>query len=183
VGPRPVVGLSYCNRVGVMARLHTIDIGGLVAGGRQLMLVDDVVPIEAFEGIVFPDRARVHLELRYADQMLVVEGGIDARAASVCDSCLENVEREIHVDVDERLDPTMGREDDPFGESNVVTGSRLDVADLAQQLVLSLLPMGLRCSDGCKGLCGVCGANRNAGACSCDNGDSRGKSKMEDAAQ
>ena len=76
-----------------------------------------------------------------------------------------------------------GGEDDPFGESNVLTGSRLDVADLAQQVVLSVLPMGLRCSDDCKGLCGTCGANRNASACSCDNGDTRGKSKMENTAQ
>ena len=49
-----------------------------------------------------------------------------------------------------------------------MTGDRLDVADLAQQLVLSVLADGLRCSDDCKGLCAVCGANRNAGACSCE---------------
>ena len=38
------------------------------------MLVEDEVPIEAFEGIAFPDPARVRLELRYADRMLVVGG-------------------------------------------------------------------------------------------------------------
>ncbi len=89
----------------------------------------------------------------------------------------------VHVDVDERLDPWNDGEDDPFGDGNVMAGSRLDVADLAQQLVLSVLPMGLRCSDDCKGLCGTCGANRNASACSCENGDTRGKSKMENTAQ
>ena len=52
---------------------------------------------------------------------------------------------QVHVDVDERLDPTKGRDEDPFGESNVLTGQRLDVADLAQQIVLSVLPLGLRC--------------------------------------
>ena len=166
-----------------MARSYKVDIAGLLAGGRQLMLVDDEVPIEPFEGVAFPEPARVHLELRCADRMLVLDGSVEARAQGPCDSCLEIVEREIHIDVDERLDPTLGREEEPFGESNVLTGSRLDVADLAQQIVLSFLPMGLRCSDGCKGLCGVCGANMNASRCSCDNGDSSGKSKMEDAAQ
>ena len=166
-----------------MARSYKVDIGGLLTGGRQLMLVDDEVPIEPFEGVVFPEPARVHLELRCADRMLVLDGSVEARAQGQCDSCLEIVEREIYVDVDERLDPTLGREEEPFGESNVLTGSRLDVADLAQQIVLSFLPMGLRCSDDCKGLCGVCGANMNASRCSCDNGDSSGKSKMEDAAQ
>ena len=108
---------------------------------------------------------------------------VDVRAHGECDSCLDDVDREVHVDVDERFDPSLTRDDDPFGESNVMTGDRLDVADFVQQLVLSMLPMGLRCSDDCKGLCAVCGANKNAGACSCDNGDIRGKSKMENTAQ
>ncbi len=166
-----------------MARSHQVDVGGLLAGGHQRMLVEDEVPIEAFEGIAFPDPARVRLELRYADRMLVVAGTVDAHAAGECDSCLEPVERDVHVDVDERLDPWSGGEEDPFGDGNVMTGSRLDVADLAQQLVLSVLPMGLRCRDDCKGLCGTCGANRNASACSCENGETRGQSKMENTAQ
>ncbi|HTU81717.1 MAG TPA: DUF177 domain-containing protein [Candidatus Acidoferrales bacterium] len=147
------------------------------------MLVDDEVPLEAFEGITFPEPARVHLELRCADRMLAIRGSVDVRCHGECDRCLEDVDREIHADVDERLDPSAGRDADPFGESNVLTGDRLDVADLAQQVVLSRLPMGVRCSDDCKGLCGACGANLNAGLCSCDNGESRGKSKVEDAAQ
>jgi uncharacterized metal-binding protein YceD (DUF177 family) len=149
-----------------MDRSHKVDIGGLLGGGRQLLLVDDEVPIEPFEGISFLE-----------------SGAIDAVARGQCVSCLEDIERDVHVEVDERLDPMAGRDEDPFGESNVLTGARLDVADLAQQNVLSVLPMGLRCMEECRGLCGTCGANLNAGECSCTNGDSRGKSKMEDASQ
>jgi uncharacterized metal-binding protein YceD (DUF177 family) len=177
-----VAGPSYCTLT-IMAGSHKIDIAGLLAGGRQLLLVDDEVPIEAFEGIVFPEPARVRLEVRQADRMLVVAGSVDVLASGRCDSCLEDVEQRIAVDVDERFDPGSGREEDPFGESNVLTGGRLDVADLTQQLVLSVLPMGLRCGDTCKGLCGTCGGNKNAGECSCENGDIGGQSKMEDAAQ
>ena len=150
-----------------MDRSHKVDISGLLAGSRQLMVVDDEVPIEPFEGIVFPEPVRVQLELRQADRMLAVEGSVDARVHGQCDACLEDVDLQIHVDVDERLDPSHGRDVDPFGESNVLTGDRLDVADLAQQSVLSALPMGLRCSHDCRGLCAACGANRNAGECSC----------------
>jgi uncharacterized metal-binding protein YceD (DUF177 family) len=135
-----------------MAQTHKVDISGLLAGGRQLMLVEDEVPIEEFEGISFPQPAKVHLELRYADRLLHIVGSVDARARGACDGCLEDVDRQVHADVDERIDPQTGRDDDPFGESNVLTGSRLDVADLAQQLVLSELPMGLRCSENCAGI-------------------------------
>lgn len=163
-----MVGPSYCDRIGIMARSHKIDIGGLLAGGRQQMLVDDEVAIEPFEGITFPQPARVHLRLRYVDRMLATEGSVDARVRGPCDLCLEDVDREIHVELDERFDPHVGRDEDPFGESNVLTGDRLDVADLAQQVVLSILPMGLRCGDECRGLCVECGANRNTSPCECE---------------
>ena len=150
-----------------MERSHKVDISGLLAGSRQLMVIADEVPVEPFEGLVFPEPVRVELELRQADRMLVVEGAVEARVHGQCDACLEDVDLQMHVDVDERLDPTQGRDVSPFGESNVLTGDRLDVADLAQQSLLSVLPMGLRCGPGCQGLCAVCGANRNAGECSC----------------
>jgi uncharacterized protein len=152
----------------IMDRSHRVDISGLLAGSRQLMVLADEVPIEPFEGIVFPEPVRVHLELRQADRMLVVEGTVDARLHGQCDACLEDVDLQVHVEVDERLDPAWGRDVDPFGESNVLTGERLDVADLAQQAVLSSLPMGLRCGPQCRGLCAACGANRNTGECTCE---------------
>lgn len=116
------------------------------------MQVEDDVPIEPFEGITFEHPAQVRLELRSLEGWLQVEGTIDARATGACDVCLEPVGFDVHVDVDERLDPSAGRDADPFGESNVLTGTRLDVADLAQQVVLSVLPMGVRCGPQCPGL-------------------------------
>jgi uncharacterized protein len=151
-----------------MDRSHKVDISGLLAGSRQVMLVADEVPVEPFEGIEFPDPVRVRLALRQADRMLAVEGTVDARVHGQCDACLEDVDLRVHVDLDERLDPAHGRDVDPFGESNVLTAGRLDVADLAQQSIVSALPMGLRCRPDCHGLCAVCGANRNTGECSCD---------------
>ena len=150
-----------------MASSHNIDIAGLLAGSRQVLLVEDAVAIEAFEGIVFPQPARVRLELRQANRMLVIRGSVEIRAHGECDVCLDGVDRTICVDVAERVDPGTDRGHDPLGENNVISGTRLDIADLAQQLVLSALPLGLRCSPECKGLCDTCGTNKNTGECSC----------------
>jgi uncharacterized protein len=152
-----------------MERSHKVDVSGILAGGRQLMLVEDEVPLEPFEGLVFPQPVRVRLELRRGDRMLVVEGSLEADISGLCDACLAAVHLEMRLEVDERLDPSHGRDVDPYGESNVLTGDRLDVADLAQQSVLSALPMGLRCSAECRGLCPTCGANRNTSECSCES--------------
>ena len=166
-----------------MTRSHKVDISGLIAGGRQVLLLDDQVPVESFEGLEFPEPANVHLEMRYVDRLLHIEGTIDASIHGECDTCLENFDLDVQVDVDERLDPNADRDEDPFGEGNVLVGDRLDVGDLAQQLLLSELPMGFRCSEDCKGLCGTCGTNLNTGSCACNNGDESGKPKVEDAAQ
>lgn len=130
-----------------MVRGHTVDFSGLLAGGGRSIDVADEVPIEAFEGIRFEQPAKVRLELRYAQGWLETRGSIDARATGGCDVCLEPVEFDVHVDVDERFDPNVGREAEPFGESNVIVGGRIDVEDLARQVVLSALPMGVRCGQ------------------------------------
>jgi uncharacterized protein len=149
-----------------MVRGHSVDITGLLSGSHQVMQVEDEVPIDSFEGIVFGRPARVRLRLRPADGDLEVRGSVDAHAVGVCDACLAPIEFDVQGNVDERLDLSPGGSADPFGDSNVLVGDRLDVADLAQQVVLSALPMGVRCSTECKGLCPACGADLNAGACS-----------------
>jgi uncharacterized protein len=155
-------------------RSHIVDVGALLAGSGREIAVDDEVALEPFEGFDFPRPASVHLEVRYADRLLAVRGRISVEAHGWCDRCLEEVTSPLGIDVDERLDPEAGREVDPFGESNVLTGHRLDVADLAQQLVLSILPLGVRCKEDCLGLCPICGANLNTSGCSCDDGEIRG---------
>ncbi|HEY1680179.1 MAG TPA: DUF177 domain-containing protein [Candidatus Tumulicola sp.] len=160
-----------------MARPHTVDIQGILSGAGQVLTLHEHVPLESFEGIKFPEPARIDLEMKCADRILMVEGQIQATAEGDCDACLEHVERQLLVEVDERLDPQIDRKADPFGEGNVLIDGKLDIADLARQVVLTVLPMGLRCTDDCKGLCGSCGANLNAGQCACniDNDNDNGE--------
>ena len=73
----------------------------------------------------------------------------------------------MHVDVGEELEPKAAVKDDPFAQTNVLSGDRLDVADLTKQLVLSAAPFAVLCSPECLGLCDRCGQNKNEGACTC----------------
>jgi uncharacterized protein len=100
--------------------------------------------------------------------MLEIAGTIDVKIHGECDRCLGDVDRAMHVDVDEQF-PTDGEaQADPFAESNVLTGDRLDVKDLTTQLVCSAVPLGLLCSEECKGICPTCGENKNTGKCNCE---------------
>jgi uncharacterized protein len=44
----------------------------------------------------------------------------------------------------------------------------LELADIIREQLLLQLPMQRVCSAECKGICPVCGANRNDGACKCE---------------
>ena len=146
---------------------NKVDVGGLLAGGRQRLVVDQQVELEPFEGVIFPEPARVHLEMHASGDLLEIAGTIDTKLHGECDRCLGDVERAMHVDVDEQLDAAPESQKDPFGASNVLSGDRLDVKDLATQLVCSAVPLGLLCGENCAGLCPLCGENKNTGACTC----------------
>ena len=151
-----------------MASSYKVDIGGLLAGGRQHLVVEQQVGLEPFEGIRFPEPARVHLDVHASGEMLEIAGDIDVKIQGECDRCLGDVERAMHVDIDEQLDVGPEAQADPFGLSNVLTGDRLDVRDLTTQLVVSTIPLGLLCAADCKGICPSCGENKNTGACTCE---------------
>ncbi|MDQ6930879.1 MAG: DUF177 domain-containing protein [Candidatus Eremiobacteraeota bacterium] len=150
-----------------MTSLNTIDIGGLLVGGRQTLRLDQAVRLDPFEGWRFPQPANVRLQIHGMERLLEVVGTIDLEAQGDCDRCLESVSQTMHIDVNEELEPKAALKDDPFSESNVLSGDRLDVADLTRQLVLSAAPFKVLCGQDCQGLCTTCGQNKNQGACMC----------------
>lgn len=151
-----------------MGSSHSIDISGLLGGGRGRLLVDERIPVEPFEGMRFPERARVRLELFASGGMLEIAGTVEARAIGQCGRCLDEVSTAMEVDVSERFVVGAQAQDDPLGEGNVVRDERLDLGDLANQIVCSAVPLGVLCSETCLGICPRCGENKNAGACTCE---------------
>ncbi len=156
----------------VMATVHLIDIGPLLAGSRESLQIDQLIALEPFEGITFPTPARVRFDVTRIDRVLGIAGSIDVEAHGECHRCLADVAMPMHVDVEEQLEASPAAKDDPFSESNVLSGDRLDVADLTKQVVCSAAPLRALCSEECRGLCRVCGENNNTGACSCTGDDS-----------
>lgn len=47
-------------------------------------------------------------------------------------------------------------------------GQGLELGDVLREHVLLSMPMQQVCSEGCRGICPVCGANRNKGECGCE---------------
>ena len=85
----------------------------------------------------------------------MVEGTVSTRLSGACGRCLEPVEEEVVAD-NICLFLEIGDEEE------------MDISEDIRSEMLLALPMTLLCSDDCRGLCPVCGANRNRTDCGCE---------------
>ncbi len=102
-----------------------------------------------------------------------MQGKLSVTIAATCDRCLEPATFPVASDFDLVYMPageaTEGEDEIEEGalEVGFYEGTGLALNDVLREVVLLALPMRLTCSEGCKGICPVCGENRNQGDCGC----------------
>ena len=104
-----------------------------------------------------------------------LRGRVTARAEVDCDRCLNAVQFPIETEFDVTLIPAARyleqeraelQEDDLL--LSVYEGDTVDVDEIVREQILLALPARALCREECKGLCPVCGIDRNNNACACD---------------
>ena len=116
------------------------------------------------------DGLALHLEPDGRD--VLVTGEIQATVPVVCSRCLEPFPTRVKADVDLRFAPR------PTGADSVELGTddldvdfyandQLDLSRVIETETTLALPMKPLCREDCRGLCTVCGGNRNLVACAC----------------
>ena len=113
-------------------------------------------------------------ELSPALMEIRVRGHLATTMESACDRCLEPVR--LPVDPDFSLVYRPAAQSPEHGEVSIeeseievgfYEGEGLDLADVLREQILLSLPMHRLCREDCKGICPVCGRNRNVAECSC----------------
>lgn len=103
-----------------------------------------------------------------------VEGDLSVVVDAACDRCLEAV----RLPIEKHFDLIYVPADDAAADSEQETGQagievgyyedgRLAVEEMLREVALLALPMRVVCSETCKGICAVCGQNRNQRECGC----------------
>jgi uncharacterized protein len=105
----------------------------------------------------------VDAELAWASDDVVVTATVQAPWVGQCRRCLAEASGEIETKVREVYEQASDGE-----ETYALQGSRVDLVPLVRDAVLLGLPPAPLCHEGCRGLCPVCGANRNEVRCSCE---------------
>ena len=138
-------------------------------------------------GQIFPFSARIEIEdadvfgetvrfspaeatgtLLGAGETVSVRGELRCEATMACARCLRPVAVPLRVEMDERFSRRPDdAEDEDEGETRAIVDSCIDLTDCARELLILELPMRVLCSEDCKGLCPVCGADRNEVSCAC----------------
>jgi uncharacterized protein len=91
---------------------------------------------------------------------ITVDGDVRTTWAGTCRRCLGPAGGELRTEVHE-LYQQHPMDDEAFE----LTGDHLDLRPMVRELVLVELPLAPLCRRGCRGLCPVCGADRNDTDC------------------
>ncbi len=107
---------------------------------------------------------------RLSDGVLV-QGEVEAMVALQCSRCLDDLTLPVDARLEEQFQPTIDvetgytihraeyeQDDNAF---MIDSNHLMDLSEPVRQALLVALPMRPVCREDCKGLCPVCGANRN----------------------
>jgi uncharacterized protein len=96
-------------------------------------------------------------------------GAVEGTIATACQRCLVPVRHTVRGEFDlmvRRGEPADGADDVLFLAAQQF---EVDFDPFVHEAIVVSTPMIIVCSEECRGLCPVCGANRNAEPCTCES--------------
>ncbi len=112
----------------------------------------------------FADPVEVTAEYWFDGRALQVKGRIRTKLSVDCARCLADMIYPVELDFSAVF---AEKPDEDEGEYALVQGKALLDKCILDELILNL-PAKFLCRADCKGLCPVCGINKNLGDCACD---------------
>ena len=114
--------------------------------------------------------AAVKLELTRTGQDVYVRGSLKATASLPCGACLKpaRVTLEAPIKIVYVPEGEEAREnEDPLDEGDFAThdGEYVELDEVVREQLILGLPISPRCKEDCRGLCAVCGQDRNEHDC------------------
>ena len=151
---------------------YRISVRSLLLRPNEKKAVSLTIDSETVQSFGLPCTELPHMEglLENRAGVLMLSYRLSCVPALECDRCLSPVKMRVeeefsHVIVTE----TASEEND--AEYLLAPDAMLDLAEVAMTELRLSMPTKILCRPDCKGLCPVCGQNRNLGECGCDSAD------------
>ena len=102
--------------------------------------------------IVKSSNLKLSIDANKYDEVINIVCNITGMMAFECSRCLEIFNKDVNIS---------------FEHSFTKQEWSVDITDIIEQNIILNIPMKPLCSDGCKGICQVCGTNKNIKDCNC----------------
>ncbi|MEG0934285.1 MAG: DUF177 domain-containing protein [Clostridia bacterium] len=124
----------------------------------EMTVLDDLIEFESIQ---------IKGRFTGAGDSVSVSGHVTAVVHAHCASCLSQVAMALEADTEEHF----ARSPDPNDPDRYpLVGHTIELTGLVKDALLLEMPMRFLCDEQCKGLCPVCGVNRNNQRCTCQEG-------------
>ena len=114
-------------------------------------------------------------EIRQKGNRVYVNGKVNAIVQVECDRCLKLVQLPIdshfkleYVTAEDYRAQQVAELTEEDLDLSVFDGEALDIDELVKEELLLAIPDQVLCTESCKGICAVCGVNRNSTDCGCE---------------
>jgi len=151
------------------------NVSGLVQEGIGATREHEVRGSLTTEGRA-PERVSGRIELLRTKNGVLVRAHLQLIETETCSRCLKPLEQTLPLDFEEEFQSTAdlrGGESlaEPPDQDAFLIDDRhtLDLTEAVRQYREAAEPMRALCRADCRGLCPRCGADRNAGDCSCES--------------
>lgn len=154
-------------------RVNVADLLGNRESARELAFSERLEP--PTDDVTLPEPVEGTFTLSGTGETVRLVGQARTVADVVCGACLTRYNQVLEIAVDEEFCRTApaadaGQEElrlEPF-LAPLEPGDILNVTEVVRQHLVMALPIAPRCREDCRGLCPQCGADRNTGACHCN---------------
>ena len=123
------------------------------------------------------EAAEIRGRFRRKGEEVELRGELEGKVGAACDRCLQPVEIPVRSEFRERFVPAVSWRAEPQHELQeedlnlaVFDGEAIELDDLVREELLLAVPAHVLCREDCKGLCPVCGIDRNRSSCQCEAG-------------
>ena len=148
-----------------------LDLIGILNNNGASLKVDGTVSFEnmEFSGTEYKFSAPLSIQGKIANVSGVLEftAHVTGAANTFCDRCAKPIDIEINYDFNETL-VQAGTEVEDADDVLILDETVINVDDIALNNFLTNCSLQHLCKPDCKGLCQVCGADKNTENCSCE---------------
>jgi uncharacterized metal-binding protein YceD (DUF177 family) len=145
-----------------------IPVDRLFGTDVEAIEVDQNLRLQGDLGVRYPDGVRVVAAIAPISHGVYMEGYVEGIETETCVRCLEQFTRATKVKVEEAYSEDVAPSDAIFSDVSPLVDRTIDLDDLVVQLLEVDEPLAAVCDERCKGICPVCGSNRNVVTCTCE---------------